>query len=448
LGYLQLIGETKGMTMQETEFNAGLLEFLGEATSPFHAVKVITSHLAAAGYQPLSETVAWDCQPGGKYYLIKNDSSIVAFKWGTDSSPVAGMRMVGAHTDSPCLMVKPNPEKKAKGYTQLGVEVYGGALLNPWFDRDLSLAGRVSFIDDKGALRKQLLDFRSPLAVIPSLAIHLDREANQSRSINAQTDIVPLLCTGEQLDLRELLVQRLAEEHPTLTVARMLDYELCFYDTQAPALTGLHQEFISSARLDNLLSCYAGLQALLSSDDAMSCLLICNDHEEVGSQSTAGAQGPLLKTTLERIAGDAQTYSTMIEHSLMISADNAHAVHPNFASKHDDNHGPMLNKGPVIKVNSNQRYATNSETSALFRQVCAAIDIPVQSFVVRTDMGCGSTIGPLTAGGIGVRTLDVGAPQFAMHSIRELAGSKDACYLAQALAGFMSWNRPLSPQSM
>ena len=432
--------------MQQEEFNTGLLEFLAAATSPFHAVREMVARLKAAGFTELYDAQAWDIEPGSAHYLLRNDSSIIAFRAGRDSEPRDGLRMVGAHTDSPCLMVKPNPEKSSQGYQQLGVEVYGGALLNPWFDRDLSLAGRVSFLDGDGTLRKALVDFREPIAVIPSLAIHLDREVNKKRSINPQTDIVPLLGSGDSLDLRELLAARLKEEHQGLDVAKVLDYELCFYDTQPPQLVGLEREFITSARLDNLLSCYSGLQALLASDGALSSLLVCNDHEEVGSQSAAGAQGPLLRSVLERLAGDSAAYAALIDKSVMISADNAHGVHPNFADCHDENHGPLLNGGPVIKINANQRYASTSETSALFRQLCEEVDVPVQSFVVRTDMACGSTIGPITAGELGVRTLDVGAPQFAMHSVREMAGSSDGWQLSRVLARFMDWSGPLSAQ--
>ena len=430
--------------MDINEFNAGLLDFLGRATSPFHAVREMVGQLEVAGFTALKDDEEWALEPGQAYYLTRNDSSVIAFRIGSEQGPEQGVRMVGAHTDSPCLMVKPKPEKTSKGYQQLGVEVYGGALLNPWFDRDLSLAGRVSFTSKDGELCKAVVDFRDPIAVIPSLAIHLDREVNKNRSINPQTDIVPMLSAGEGLDLRQLLAERIAADYPDASVGEVLDYELCFYDTQAPAQVGLQGDFITSARLDNLLSCYAGLQALLASEGPATRLLVCNDHEEVGSQSAAGAQGPMLRNVLERMSGSASAYAAMIERSMMISADSAHGVHPNFANRHDDNHGPLLNQGPVIKVNANQRYASNSETAALFRQVCAELDIPVQSFVVRTDMACGSTIGPITAGELGVRTLDVGAPQFAMHSIRELAGSQDGWYLSRALGRFMAWERPLS----
>jgi len=207
----------------------------------------------------------------------------------------------------------------------------------------------------------------------------------------------------------------------------------------APALVGLEEDFIASARLDNLLSCFIALQALLDSEDTRSKLLVCNDHEEVGSASTSGADGPFLKSILQRLCTDNETLARCIDRSWMISADNAHGIHPNYADKHDAGHGPQLNHGPVIKTNANQRYATNSETAALFRLLCEQNEVPVQSFVVRSDMACGSTIGPITARNIGVRTLDVGVPTFAMHSIRELAGSRDSGYLHTALQAFFSY---------
>ncbi|MFT4519031.1 MAG: aspartyl aminopeptidase [Halioglobus sp.] len=432
--------------MQQLDFNRELCEFLTASTTPFHAVALMVGRLSDAGYQRLVEDEQWQIEAGGKYFVVRNGSSVVAFATGRDADCSSGMRMVGAHTDSPCLMVKPTAELVRRGYFQLGVQVYGGALLNPWFDRDLSLAGRVSFECSEGRLRSALVDFRRAIAIIPSLAIHLDRDANENRTINAQKDIPPILSQlsdGESLDLKVLLAQQLIEEHPDCDVKQVLDYELSFYDTQGPALVGLHEEFIASARLDNLLSCFTGLQALLASDGSENTLLVCNDHEEVGSLSAAGAQGSLLTSVLKRLAGDEQQYAVLTERSMMISADNAHGVHPNFLDKHDENHGPILNRGPVIKVNASQRYATNSETSGLFRQLAAQVDVAVQSFVVRSDMGCGSTIGPITASLTGVRTLDIGVPTFAMHSIRELAGSQDAFDLSTVLRQFYNHPGPL-----
>lgn len=435
--------------MSQHQFNQQLCQFLQQATTPFHAVQCMSKKLDEAGFTALDDSQNWDIQPGGKYYLQRNGSSLVAFVAGAKSSPTQGMRMVGAHTDSPCLMVKPTPEKYEQGYFRLGVEVYGGALLNPWFDRDLSLAGRVSFETKQGKLATALIDYRSAIATVPSLAIHLDREANKSRSINPQTDILPVLCqidNDNKPDFRSLLQTRLLEEHPDCDVSRILDYELSFYDTQPAALIGLREEFIASARLDNLLSCFTGLQALLQSDGSSSTLLVCNDHEEVGSLSAAGAQGPLLESVLKRLAGNEHEYAALIDTSMMISADNAHGIHPSFSDRHDANHGPLINAGPVIKINNNQRYATNSETAGFFRLLAAKEGVPVQSFVVRTDMACGSTIGPITAGGIGVKTLDIGVPTFGMHSIRELGGAADAYNLSKILLTYFDYEGTLGAQ--
>ncbi|BBB29053.1 M18 family aminopeptidase [Neptunomonas japonica] len=402
-----------------------LISFLNASPTPFHAVQQMTSRLVESGYQILNEEDSWQLEAGGRYAVTRNDSSIIAWRMPEDRSlSESGFRMIGAHTDSPCLRVKPNPEIHKHGYYQLGVEVYGGVLLAPWFDRDLSLAGRVSFVNGEGELTSALINFETPMAVIPSLAIHLDREANSGRAINAQTFLPPLLGQSDKKpDFRELLKTQL--EKSGESVSRVLDYELSLYDTQSAALIGLEQEFIASARLDNLLSCFMGLDALLESDSGEGVLLVCSDHEEVGSMSAAGAQGPMLEQLLERLQPEAENRSKMLARSMMISADNAHGIHPNFADKHDANHGPILNKGPVIKINANQRYATSDITSSKFRMLAVVDNVPVQEFVVRSDMGCGSTIGPITSAEIGVKTLDIGVPQLAMHSIRELAGSED-----------------------
>ncbi|MFV0477291.1 MAG: M18 family aminopeptidase [Parahaliea sp.] len=432
--------------VDQQQFNTALCRFLEQATTPFHAVSAMAEALLQAGYQRLREDAKWQLEPGGRYYVTRNDSSLIAFCIGLSCNPQEGVRLVGAHTDSPCLMVKPQPEKLRQSYYQLAVEVYGGVLLNPWFDRDLSLAGRVSYCDNGGLLRTALIDFRRAIATVPSLAIHLDRDVNRQRSINPQTDILPVLAQlpGDQsTDFRQILKQRLIEEHPNKPVDRILDYELCFYDTQPAAMLGLADEFIASARLDNLLSCFTGMQALLAASGQQTALLVCNDHEEVGSLSTSGAQGPFLRSILKRIAGDDYSYNRLVDRSMLISADNAHGIHPNFADRHDDKHGPRLNAGPVIKINSNQRYASNSETAGLFRLLASAEEVAVQSFVVRNDMACGSTIGPITAGGTGIRTLDVGVPTFGMHSIRELAGSRDAWLLARVLRRFYDFGGPL-----
>jgi len=426
--------------MHDTDYTEGLLKFIQASPTPFHAVAAMKEILDSRGYRQLAESEAWETTGSGRYYITRNDSSIIVLNLAAGLAD-NGLRMVGAHTDSPCLKVKPNPETVSKGYLQLGVEVYGGALLNPWFDRDLSLAGRVSYLDKQQQVQSCLVDFEQAIAVIPSLAIHLDPEANNSRSINKQTDLPPVLMKlpedekhkKAKPDFREMLLKLLDRQHPDAGAEKVLDYELAFYDVQPPAVIGLHQDFIASARLDNLLSCYTGLMGLLDAGDNTNCMLVCNDHEEVGSVSASGATGPFLKSVLQRLCATPEELARTIDRSMLISADNAHGIHPNYADRHDDNHGPVLNQGPVIKINANQRYASNSETCARFRHLCERADVPVQSFVVRSDMACGSTIGPLTAAGTGVRTIDVGVPTFAMHSIRELAGRWDGYYLYRAL---------------
>lgn len=423
--------------MKNGDLVGTLLDFLDRSPTPFHATRNMAAELDRAGFEELNEADGWSLQKEKRYYTTRGGSSIVAFRTGNDSPASLGIRLVGAHTDSPCLKIKPQPELVNKGYFQLGVEVYGGALLNPWFDRDLSIAGRVTYLNTSGQIQSDLIDLREPVAVIPSLAIHLDREANKNRTVNPQLHLPPvLLChAGEEApQLRDLLLTRLRQS--SADCESVLDFDLCLYDSQPARVVGFNREFIASARLDNLISCYLGLRAMVDSSSNLPAVLICNDHEEVGSQSATGAQGTFLQSVLQRWCGSPADFQQAISRSMLISADNSHGIHPNFSDKHDNNHGPVLNAGPVIKVNHNQRYATNSITSAVYRHLCAENDIPVQTFVSRTDLACGTTIGPLTAGEIGVQTLDVGIPQFAMHSVRELCGSKDADYLYRSLIGF------------
>ena len=284
--------------------------------------------------------------------------------------------MIGAHTDSPCLRIKPAPDVRRSGFHQLGVEIYGGVLLAPWFDRDLSIAGRVTCSDTNGQRLSLLIDFKKPIVTIPSLAIHLNRDIHKNRTINPQQELVPILCDltdQSKAGFRELLLDQIHQEHPEANVQAVTDYELSCYDTQGAQQVGLQGDFLASARLDNLLSCYTGLRSLLDTQGEQTVLLVCNDHEEVGSASAAGAQGPFLHTVLERLCGDNETMARVLARSLLISADNAHALHPNYEGKHDPQHQPRLNGGPVIKFNANQRYATNSETASIFRGFVPAL---------------------------------------------------------------------------
>jgi len=416
---------------------AGLLEFLSASPTPFHATQALAKILQNVGFEALNEHDAWQLKPGGRYYVIRSGSSLVAFVYGEKPLQESGLRIIGAHTDSPCLKIKPSPERNCKGYSQLGVEVYGGALLNPWFDRDLSIAGRLSYVDTQGELKSTLIDFVKPVAYVPSLAIHLDREANDKRSVNPQTDMNVILQLGDsQQDFREILKQQLNNPQ----VDEVLDFNLCCYDTQPPAIVGMQEEFIASARLDNLLSCYLGAVALAEAPVTHSSLLICSDHEEVGSRSDVGAQGPLLSEVMDRLVDTNEARQRMLRRSLMISADNAHGIHPNYPNRHDDQHSPLINRGPVIKFDANQGYATSSSTAAQVRWLAKRgdVEIPLQTYVTRADMRCGSTIGPLTAAAIGITTVDIGLATFAMHSIRELGGVSDLKHMRALLGRFLS----------
>ncbi|DAB28832.1 MAG: M18 family aminopeptidase [Sulfurimonas sp. RIFOXYD12_FULL_33_39] len=418
--------------MTKQDFNEGLLGFLDASPTPFHATQNMAGMFANAGFIKLHEEQKWKLEKGKKYYVTRNDSSIIAFTCTQDKNYV----MVGVHTDSPNLKLKPNPIIKEHGVVKFGVEPYGGVLLNPWFDRDLSLAGRVTYLDSNNMIKDALIDAKKPIAIIPSLAIHLERDANSSKSINAQTDISPILSTSDEFNFDEFLKEQL-KISGIPDVKELYANELSLYDTQNASFVGLNNDFIASARLDNLLCCYVGMLSICSIDDKP-MLFIASDHEEVGSESTSGAGGSFLENTLRRLYPDYEEYMQMIRSSLMISADNAHAIHPNFPSKHDSKHAPHINKGSVIKVNSNQRYASNSKTISRFMNVASSLSEPIQSFVTRSDMGCGSTIGPITASRLGIDTIDVGLPTFAMHSIRELCGSDDAHSLYKIILGFSS----------
>ena len=414
-----------------------LLTFLREAVTPFHAVQAMSRRLADAGFEAVESFDPDTMVPGRGYFMTRQGSSLIALRAG-QGEPAQGLRLVGAHTDSPNLSVKPNPVVGRGGCVQLSVDVYGGALLNPWFDRDLALAGRVTVLNAQGQLESVLFDSGTAVAVVPSLAIHLDREANKQRSINPQKNVVPLVMLGhpDTLDFKAWLAKQLVEQDSSREGLRVMDFELSLYDTQSPGLVGMDQSFIASARLDNLLSCYAGLAALIEETDADWSMLVATDHEEVGSASTVGAQGPMLMDALTSLTPAPHGNQSLRNQSWMLSVDNAHAVHPNYADKHDDQHSPHLGGGPVIKINRNQRYATDSEGAARLRLLAERAEVDMQAFVMRADLACGSTIGPITATETGIPTTDLGVPTLAMHSIRELACVQDIPQLIALLQAF------------
>ena len=424
-----------------------LLNFIDRSPTPFHAVNEMKNFLFHEGYTELKETSPWKLTPNGKYFLTRNDSSLIAFIVGMKTKDASGFKIIGAHTDSPNLKLKPNPAYEKNGYLQLGIEVYGGVLLSTWTDRDLSLAGRVIIKGKKQPLSK-LVRFDDPLLRIPQLAIHLNRDVNEKGLVlNKQKHLPPIISLTGKKNPAKGLLEKMIGKKLKCRPADILSMELSLYDPQRASTGGAHGEFIFSGRLDNLASCHASLIALIESKnkDPMTRAIAFYDHEEVGSDSAQGAGSPFLKNVLERLTlypgSSREIFFRSMANSFFISADMAHAAHPNYTEKHDANHMPILNGGPVIKSNSNQRYATEGVSSAWFETICKKAGVPVQKFVVRTDLGCGSTIGPITASNLGIRTVDVGNPMLSMHSIREMSGANDHLPLIKAFKEFFTARR-------
>ncbi|MEE2663231.1 MAG: M18 family aminopeptidase [Myxococcota bacterium] len=427
---------------------ADLISFIDRSPTPYHVVAESAARLRAAGYQELGEDEIWELAPGDRRYLERNGGSLIAFEVGAQPPSEAGFRIVGAHTDSPNLRLKPLADVDAHGYQQLGVEPYGGVLLHTWLDRDLSLAGRVSLRTADG-VQMVLLDFARPLLRIPSLAIHLDRDVTRDGlKLNPQKHLAPVMGLGDAPPLRELVTSELRAQGLTRgTDARVLAFDLMVYDSQTSGVSGPRGEFIHAPRLDNLASCHAGLRSLaeageLDLPDATRVLALY-DHEEVGSRSAQGAAGPVLEHALDRIVagfkgGEPQGLARALARSVLISVDMAHAVHPNYADRHEPGHQPRIGHGPVIKTNANQAYATDAASAGLFATLCAEVGVEPQHFVSRSDLACGSTIGPITAARLGVRAVDVGNPMLSMHSCREMAGTADVAPMIAVLAAFFS----------
>ena len=417
-----------------------LIEYIDAGVTPYHAVLETVRRLEASGFSGLDEREAWRLGPGDRRYVVRNHSSIIAFQVGRSGPAEAGFCMVGAHTDSPNLKLKPRASYAKSGSRMVGVEVYGGVLLSTWLDRDLSIAGRVTVQDEAGVCAA-FVDLQKPLLRIPNLAIHLNREVNrEGLKLNPQDHMPPLW--GLEGDLtKESALMALVAEAAHVEPDRILDYDLSLYDSHGGTVSGVDDAYVFSARLDNLASCHSGLEALRATVDQPSDgtrLLAYYDHEEVGSRSAQGAGGPFLSSTLERlvVARDPttpQAYARTMARSFLVSADMAHAIHPNYADRHDPRHTPQIGKGPVIKSNANQSYATDGESAARFAAVCKEAGFTPQAFVTRTDLACGSTIGPITAAQLGVKTVDVGNPMLSMHSCREMAGVLDHELMHQAL---------------
>ncbi|MBF2753839.1 MAG: M18 family aminopeptidase [Gammaproteobacteria bacterium AqS3] len=415
-------------------FASDLSEFLDASPTPFHAVARMRAQLVEAGFRTLRETDDWGGDlPAGGYVVERNGSTLLAFTWpgGTPET----LALVGAHTDSPNLRPMPNPLGVSEGYLTLAVQVYGGALLAPWFDRELGLAGRVIVRGADASPEVHLVDSHRPVGLIPSLAIHLDRKVNSGRAINPTAEMhVVLGRTSGQAPSWGDWLRGAIDEFPG---GEVLACELSLYDA-TPARILAPDSWIVSARLDNLLSCHAACRAMLRADAGAFNMLACHDHEEIGSRSWPGAQGDTAVAAIERLVPDPVRRARLLAASLMLSVDNAHGVHPNFAHKHAAQHRPLLGGGPVLKLDEAQRYAGDSLQIARLRLLAERADIPLQVFSVRPDMACGSTIGPISAANLGLPALDIGVPQWAMHSVRESASALDAEQLEQLLAAFWS----------
>jgi aspartyl aminopeptidase len=345
--------------------------------------------------------------------------------------------MIGAHTDSPGLQLKPNLQSNSGPYTIGGVEKYGGAILHTWFDRELSIAGRAACLLSNGESVSLLVDLLEPVAYIPSLAIHFNREVNKNLEINVQTDMSPVIGQGNTGDLEFLLLAALRNQYPGQDVNSVHGFDLFCYDPASSNYFGLDNEFIGAPRLDNLASCVIGLESIMHASDSSNTMLIFTNHEEIGSTSNSGALGNLADIVLTRICGDTEEKGICLHNSYLMSLDNAHASHPNFSDKSDADHPIFLNGGPVVKLNANQRYSSNARTGAVFRILAAETEVPTQDFVMRSDMVCGSTIGPLSSSQLGVDGVDVGIPTWGMHSIREVTGSNDPYLLYQVVSHYL-----------
>ena len=432
------------MVTQAVTYAEKLINFIDGAPTAFHAAHSIMTNLKQQGFIELSWGDSWTLAPTSRYFVQRNGSAVIAFIPGTRPGPEVGWHIAGAHTDSPGLRLKTSSEKQEAGCIKIGIELYGSPIVNTWLDRPLAIAGRVAVrSSDKRDINMHLVNLSDPVCLIPNAAVHLNRDVNKGFEYNPQTHLRAILGSsakgapsGGSSLLRELLAATLGVDD-----AQVMDSDLYLYDPQKGTLCGAQREFISCGRLDNLAMCHAILEALCNNPSTDKTILAAfYDNEEVGSRSAQGADSSFLRDVLERItlasSGGREDFHRSLFKSCMISADAAHAVHPNFAEKHDTDYAPIINRGPVIKSNANLRYASNAETCARFALLCEAADVPYQYFVSRSDMPCGSTIGPMSSALLGIPTVDVGSPMWGMHSVRETQGVADHAYMIEVLKKF------------
>ena len=417
------------------QVNQELFSFIESSPTAFHAVETMKQMLDAEGYQQLLESRAWELQTGGKYYVMRNGTSLLAFR--IPKREFTGFQVMAGHSDSPTFRIKENPEMETEGaYVKLNVEKYGGMLCSPWFDRPLSVAGRLIVKTDTGIVSR-LVKVDRDLLLIPSLAIHMNRKANEEQKYNVQKDMLPLYAMADAKDS----FQKIVADAAGVEVTDILGSDLFLYNRVKGTIWGAEREFISSGRLDDLQCVFGSLKGFLAAEEGTSIPMHCVfDNEEVGSSTKQGAASTFLQDTLLRICESLgktpAQYRQLLASSFMISADNAHAVHPNYGEKSCPTNRPVLNGGIVIKYSANQKYTTDGVSAALFRMICQKADVPYQVFLNRSDMIGGSTLGNLSANQVPVNCVDIGLPQLAMHSPYETAGAKDTAYLVRAAKVF------------
>ena len=444
----QLTAQFTAQLAARDEYIAGFAAFVAASPTSYHAAHAAAELLLAAGFTELDEAEAWPVLEAGTGAFTRRDGAIIAWRAGASVTASSPVRVLGCHTDSPGLVLKPKPDFSAQGWAQVGVEVYGGPLLTTWFDRDLAIAGRLVTADGREHLVRT-----EAVARVPMLAIHLDRDSGNGMTLDRQRHMQPVIGVGS-VSVGQLLADAAGVEASEIAGA-----DVRLVDTQTPALLGAHGELLASPRLDNLSSVYAGLVALISAasagafaasgaaagdavaDDAIA-MLAAFDHEELGSETRSGACGPLLEDVLVRLraglGASSEEAARAMASSWCLSADAGHSVHPNYAEKHDPNVHPLAGDGPMLKVNANQRYATDAHGEALWQRLCEHAGVPSQVFVSNNSVPCGSTIGPLTATRLGMRTLDAGVPLLSMHSVRELVHVDDLHGLARVANSFFT----------
>ena len=427
----------------EKELAKELVSFINSSPTAYHAAKTVEDYYKSEGYTELFEKDKWNIQKGGKYYISKNQSAIIAFEVGEGNIEEEGFRLIGAHTDSPGFRIKPYAEMIAENnYVKLNTEVYGGPILSTWFDRPLSIAGRV-IVKGQSLVKPEvkLVNINKPILIIPNIAIHMNRSVNEGYAINKQKDTLPLLgFVNNELEKNDYLIN-LISENINVDKENILDFDLFLYETEKGCLMGEYEELISAGRLDDLWMIFCGMKAIVeSSDNKATKVMICIDNEEIGSLTAQGARSSFIKNILERITislgKTKEDFYRALSNSVMISADLAHAVHPNLGEKHDPTNRPLLGKGPVIKLAASGSYSTDAYSSAIYKNICNEANVPYQTFVNRSDVRGGTTIGPMMSADLSIPVIDMGAPLIGMHSIRELATVKDNMYTIESFIKF------------